>query len=98
MVRLGSTVASLIKHEFECLRELQINFLKLKRSGNAVVLLSRRVVVAIPGGDCRCRMGVTTFVGKSGGGQERGGQVQSDGHVSVVSVADCLSTRESLLP
>lgn len=27
-----------------------------------------------------------------------GGQEQSDGHVSVVSVADCLSTRESLLP
>ena len=27
-----------------------------------------------------------------------GGQVQSDGHVSVVAVADCLSTRESLLP
>lgn len=27
-----------------------------------------------------------------------GGKVVSDGHVSVVSVADCFSTRESLLP
>jgi hypothetical protein len=28
----------------------------------------------------------------------RGGKVVSHGHVSVVSVADCFSTRESLLP
>lgn len=53
-------------------------------------------MLAIPGGDCPSRKGIVT---KSGGGQERGGgQVQSDGHVSVVSVADCLSTRESLAP
>ena len=57
-------------------------------------------MVAIPGGDLSTSQGNCDDVcGKSGGGQERGGgQVQSDGHVSVVSVADCLSTRESLAP
>ena len=57
-----------------------------------------------PDGGCPWRRlsqshGSDDVCGKSGGGQERGGgQVQSDGHVSVVSVADCLSTRESLSP